>query len=166
MKQIINRLKNQLDSLARHPEVQKLKTHTEKALYRASIPIPLSSKMIQTAIVQAQVEDVQKIRVRIREGHLHISGEARKWMLKLPFSLTLRPSHAHGRTIAFFIQEMNPILNEKFNQHLFNRPPYLQYENQQIFLDLNQIEAIRKIRKGSVKQMEIRGETLWIKIGV
>ncbi|WP_134701712.1 hypothetical protein [Ammoniphilus sp. YIM 78166] len=166
MNRFVNRLKQQLNTLARHPEIGKIKSQTAKTIHRASIPIPLSGVLIQTALVQAQLEDVQKIKVTIDGGYLHIRGEVRKWMVKVPFTLALKPSEAHERTVAFLIHEMTPSLNERIKQHIFHRPPYLRYEEKQIFLDLNQIEVIRNFKQGTIKNLEINGDKLWVRIGI
>lgn len=166
MNRFVDRLKKQLNTLARHPEIGKMRAQTARTIHQASIPIPLSGVLIQTALVQAQLEDVQKIKVTIGDGYLHIRGEVRKWMVKVPFTLALKPSEAHGRMVSFFIHEMTPSLNERIKQHVFHRPPYLHYEEKQIFLDLNQIEVIRNLKKGAIKQMEIKGDKLWVKIGI
>ncbi|MEW9668684.1 hypothetical protein [Ammoniphilus sp. 3BR4] len=162
----VYRLRKKLDRIVRHPEFRKLKESAGKTLGHAYIPVPLTAKMIQAALVQAQIENVQKLKVTIHNSLLYIQGEARKWMIKIPFSLVLQPAKVHGRTVAFLIQEMTPILNETVNQQIFNRPPYLHYQDRHIYLDLNQLDLIRSIKRGSIKQMEIKEDLLWLKIGM
>lgn len=162
----VYRLRKKLDRIVRHPEFRKLQESAGKKLSHAYIPIPLTAKMIQAALVQAQIENVQKLNVTIKNSLLYIQGEARKWMIKIPFSLVLQPSSAHGRTVAFLIREMTPIMNETVNQQIFHRPPYLHYQNKHIFLDLNQLELIRNIKRGSIKQIKIKEDLLWLKIGM
>ncbi|RXT06333.1 hypothetical protein [Ammoniphilus sp. CFH 90114] len=166
MNRFVQQIRRKLNRLAYHPEIRKLKENAGKTWGEAYIPIPITAKMIQTALIQAQIEDVQKIKVTFVTSSLVIQGVARKWLLKVPFTLILQPSSVQGRVVSFVIREMHPIMNEKVNEQIFNRPPHLRYQDKQIFLDLNQLDVIRKIKKGSIKQMEIDGEILWLKVGV
>ncbi|MCK1994198.1 hypothetical protein GW626_20175 [Peribacillus muralis] len=121
------------------------------------IPIMLTAAMLEKIIkMQAHEHD---IKVEITPGDIRIRGtiEVKKMMFKkkVSFRIIIRPVHVEKRTITFELTEMKPIDKNFINQKLFNRPPFFEYENRMIKMNLNAWSIVKKIPIGTIRSFEM-----------
>lgn len=166
MTAFFDRIREELQQLAKSAEVEKVKEKASHIIHQAYIPVPLTSSMIQTLIVQAQLDDVQKIKVEIMDQAIRFQGVARKLLLKIPFTILLKPASVQNRILMLTIVEMTPINQNWLNGRIFHHPPHLLFQEGKLHLDLNEFEVIRQLNIGIIKDVEIKDNKVWLKIGV
>lgn len=132
------------------------------------LDIPISSSMIEQLIkMKLGKEDVK---VEITSEYLILSGttEVKKMMFKknISFSVTLKPIQLDKRTIQFEIVDMKPLDIDFISSKIFNRPPFLEYTNRTIKMDLNMWDVMKKIPVGNIKSYEMVEDAINIKLSL
>ncbi|MGE1163698.1 hypothetical protein ACQJ0Y_10500 [Peribacillus simplex] len=89
-------------------------------------------------------------------------------MLKknVAFRITLKPLHVEKRTISFELVEMEPIDRNFINQRIFNKPPFFEFENRTIKMNVNAWNIVRKIPVGTIKSYELVEGALKMKLSI
>ncbi|MGE7761551.1 hypothetical protein [Peribacillus sp. NPDC097895] len=132
------------------------------------IPIKVTASMLERIINMKSNE--QKIKVEITPKHIVLWGttEVKKMMFKknVPFRITIKPVHVDNRTISFELVEMKPIDRNFINHKIFNRPPFFEFENRMIKMNVNAWNIVRKIPVGTIKSYELVEGALKLKISL
>lgn len=137
-------------------------------IFGNGIPITVTAAMIER-IIKMKSSD-QDIKVEITPKHIVLSGttEVKKMMFKknVAFRITLKPVHVEKRTISFELVEMEPIDRSFINQRIFNRPPFFEFENRMIKMNVDAWNIVRKIPVGTIKSFELVDGALKMKLSL
>lgn len=121
------------------------------------LQIPISSSMLEQLIrVKSGKEDI-KVEITPEYLVLHGATEVKKMMIKknVSFKVTLKPIQLDKRTIHFEIVDMKPFDIDFISNKIFNRPPFMEYTNRTIKVDLNVLDIVKKIPVGNIKSYEM-----------
>ncbi|MCM3676750.1 MULTISPECIES: hypothetical protein [Peribacillus] len=136
--------------------------------FKNGIPITVTEAMIERIIKMKSYD--QDIKVDITPKHIVLSGtmEVKKMMFKknVAFRITLKPVHVENRTISFELVEMEPIDRNFINQRIFNRPPFFEFENRTIKMNVNAWNLVRKVPVGTIKSYELVEGALKMKLSL
>ncbi|MDV7765969.1 hypothetical protein [Peribacillus sp. CSMR9] len=136
--------------------------------FKNGIPITVTEAMIEKILRMKSYG--QDIKVEITPKHIVLSGtmEVKKMMLKknVAFRITLKPLHVEKRTILFELVEMEPIDRNFINQRIFNKPPFFEFENRTIKMNVNAWNIVRKIPVGTIKSYELVEGALKMKLSI
>ncbi|MBT2646276.1 hypothetical protein J7E52_05940 [Bacillus sp. ISL-34] len=136
--------------------------------FKNGIPITVTEAMIERIIKMKS--SGQDIKVVITPKHIVISGtvEVKKMMFKknVTFRITLIPVHVEKRKISFELVKMEPIDRGFINQRIFNRPPFFEFENRTIKMDVNAWNIVRKFPVGTIKSFELVEGALKMKLSL
>ena len=136
--------------------------------FKNGIPITVTEAMIEKILRMKSYG--QDIKVEITPKHIVLSGtmEVKKMMLKknVAFRITLKPLHVEKRTISFELVEMEPIDRNFINQRIFNKPPFFEFENRTIKMNVNAWNIVRKIPVGTIKSYELVEGALKMKLSI
>ncbi|MDW7616798.1 hypothetical protein SC499_19280 [Peribacillus simplex] len=134
--------------------------------FKNGIPITVTEAMIEKILRLKSYG--QDIKVEITPKHIVLSGttEVKKMMLKknVAFRITLKPVHVEKRTISFELVEMEPIDRNFINRRIFNKPPFFEFENRTVKMNINAWNIVRKIPVGTIKSYELVEGALKMKI--
>ncbi|MBM7690743.1 hypothetical protein JOC77_000146 [Peribacillus deserti] len=131
------------------------------------INIPITADILKFMIQNKQPhESIHKMDVEFYESFLRFSGKAKKFLMEIKFEIDLQPLKAEKRVLFFEVKEMKPLNQDWIKSRIFNRPPLLSYIEGNMILDLNQLEAVRKVPLGSIKHFELKDDKLWVKLGL
>ncbi|RRN71235.1 hypothetical protein EI200_12360 [Peribacillus simplex] len=132
------------------------------------IPITVTAAMIKRIIKMKSYDQV--IKVEITPKHIVLSGttEVKKMMFKknVAFRITLKPVHVEKRTISFELVEMEPIDRNFINHRIFNKPPFFEFENRTIKMNVNAWNILSKIPVGTIKSYELVEGALKMKLSI
>lgn len=137
----------------------------QKAM-QLSLPIPITAAMIQQVITKYPVEGVTQLQVTLKEGHFVVTGTARKLAVNVDFTIVLQPVRAEGRQLFFQVVNFKPLSFEMVKKKALHHPPMLNYANDEISLDLNTFEGVRKVPFGEIRDIAIKDDAAWVKIGL
>jgi hypothetical protein len=119
-------------------------------------PIRITAVMLENLIKIKS--DQQDIKVELTPDYLILHGttEIKKMMLKknVPFTIKFKPIQLEKRMIVFELAEMKPVDMNFINNKIFNSPPFLEYTNRTIKIDLNAWDIVKKIPVGNIKSYE------------
>ncbi|SNS71793.1 hypothetical protein SAMN05444672_10230 [Bacillus sp. OK838] len=136
--------------------------------FKNGIPITVTEAMIEKILRLKSYG--QDIKVEITPKHIVLSGttEVKKMMLKknVAFRITLKPVHVEKRTISFELVEMEPIDRNFINRRIFNRPPFFEFENRTVKMNVNAWNIVRKIPVGTIKSYELVEGALKMKLSI
>lgn len=130
--------------------------------------IPISSSMMERLIgLKLGNRDVK---VEITPEYLVLYGttEVKKMMFKknISFRITLEPIELDQRTIQFKLVEMKPVDINFISNKIFSKPPFLEYKERTIKIDLNAWDAVKEISMGNIKSYEMVEGALNIKVSL
>lgn len=135
-----------------------------------SIPIPITSGMfswmLETQTEKIEAEGLYEVEVLFRDNYIQVSGIAKKLLLKIPFSIELIPSSAEQRIIKFDIRSITPLNHDWIKKKIFNKPPYVNFENDLLHINLNGYEKVRAIPVGQIVDFKIEDDKMWVRIGL
>ena len=148
---MFNKIKNKLTNIATN-----------------GFPITISADTIQNFIrTKSSMPDVV---VEITHEHIVLSGttEVKKMLLKknVSFMVKLKPVQLEKRTILFELVEIKPIDMGFINNKIFSKPPFLEYTDRTIIIDLNAWEIVRKVPVGNIKSYELVDGALTINVSL
>ncbi|KZZ83636.1 MULTISPECIES: hypothetical protein [Bacillaceae] len=131
--------------------------------------IPITSQMLEKAI-QMKAKDVQDVKVEI-VGHLiilHGKITVTKMMMKkdIVFRATLKPISLEGRTILMELEDVKPLNISLINRIILNKPPFAEYRQKMIKLDLNAWEKIKNVPFGKLKSFEMKKDAILVKVWI
>ncbi|ASS95083.1 hypothetical protein [Peribacillus simplex] len=136
--------------------------------FKNGIPISVTEAMIERIVKMKS--DGHDIKVEITPKHIVLSGtmDVKKMMFKknVAFRITLKPVHVENRTISFGLVEMEPIDRNFINQRIFNRPPFFEFENRTIKMNVNAWNIVRIIPVGTIKSYELVEGALKMKLSL
>ncbi|MFP3511236.1 hypothetical protein SB775_16590 [Peribacillus sp. SIMBA_075] len=136
--------------------------------FKNGLPITVTEAMIEKILRMKSYG--QDIKVEITPKHIVLSGttEVKKMMLKknVAFRITLKPVHVEKRTISFELVEMEPIDRNFINRRIFNKPPFFEFENRKIKMNVNAWNIVRKIPVGTIKSYELVEGALKMKLSI
>lgn len=141
---------------------------TKEKLVDKGICIPITSDTLMH-ILQKQVNQNDKIynlEIIFQNDFIRISGIAKKLLVKIPFTLDLKPLKSEKRLLYFEVKQIKPLNQEWIKSKVLNKPPLLTYIKGNMKLDLNGVEKIRAISIGNIQSFEIKDRKLWVKIGI
>jgi hypothetical protein len=128
--------------------------------------IPITATMLERFILKKS--GAQDIKVKITPEHLILRGtmEVKKLMLKknVSFAITLKPFKLEKRLILLTLVEMKPLNMDFINSKIFNKPPFMEYDNQTVKIDLNAWDIMKKIPLGNIKSYELVDGAMNIKV--
>jgi hypothetical protein len=117
------------------------------------LPIRITALMVESLIKMKS--DQKDIKVEITPEHLVLHGttEVKKMMLKknVSFTVKFKPIQLEKRMILFELVEMKPIDMNFINSKIFNNPPFSEYTNRTIKVDLNAWDIVKNIPVGNIK---------------
>ncbi|MDT0160657.1 hypothetical protein [Bacillus sp. AG4(2022)] len=133
-----------------------------------SIPITsgMFSWMLESQTEKIESEGLYNIEVVFRDNHIRITGTAKKLLLKIPFSIVLTPSSAEKRIIKFDTGSMTPLNHDWIKKKIFNNPPYVNFENDLLHINLNGFEKVRAIPVGQILDFKIEDDKMWVRLGL
>ncbi len=125
----------------------------------------IKEEQLESWMVEKMPSNMKDFKVNFLDDDLLlIKGQISKVGIPVKFSLTLKPGTVNGRIANFQIVEFKPLNAEWIKQKVLNRPPYLQYDANQVHIDLNGHPTLKKVPFGSIKSITIEeGE---MKIGL
>ncbi|MBS2968466.1 hypothetical protein J9317_06795 [Metabacillus sp. KIGAM252] len=131
--------------------------------------VPITSQMLEKAI-QMKAKDVQDVKVEI-VGHLiilHGRITVTKMMMKkdIVFSVTLKPISLEGRTILMELEDVKPLNISLINRGILNKPPFAEYRQKMIKLDLNAWEKIKNVPFGKLKSFEMKKDAILVRVWI
>lgn len=136
--------------------------------FKNGLPITVTEAMIEKILRMKSYG--QDIKVEITPKHIVLSGttEVKKMMLKknVAFRITLKPVHVEKRTISFELVEMEPIDRNFINRRIFNKPPFFEFENRTVKMNVNAWNIVRKIPVGTIKSYELVEGALKMKLSI
>ncbi|TYR80547.1 hypothetical protein FZC66_09220 [Priestia megaterium] len=145
-----------------------MQTKMKEKIAEGGVTIPITSHMLM-CIFQKQMskqDQIQQFAISFHGDVIHVSGIVKKFLLKIPFEIVLRPLQANQRILLFEIKNMKPTNQKWLNRKIFHKPPVATYENQQIHINLNEIDKIKMIPVGNIKSFIIKDRKLRVKIGL
>lgn len=132
------------------------------------VPLKITSGMLEHLINRN--EDVKNVKVEISPEYfvLHGETEVKKMMLKknISFTLKLKPVQIENRSIQFELVEMKPVDMNFINNKIFNRPPFLEYNNRTLIIDFNAWDNVKKVPVGNIKSYEMLDGAINLKLSV
>lgn len=132
------------------------------------LKIPISSSMIER-LIGLKLGN-QDVKVEITPVHLVLYGktEVKKMMIKknLSFRITLEPIQLESRTIQFKLVDMKPVNINFVSNKIFNKPPFIEYTEQTVKIDLNAWDAVKDISVGNIKSYEMVEGAINIKLSL
>ncbi len=140
----------------------------KEKLADGGITVPISAAMLMR-LFQRQLkkqDQIQNLSIIFQENIIEVKGSVHKYLLKIPFQIKLEPSSANGRVLLFQIHEMKPTNRDFLKKRLFDKPPVTTYKDGQIHIDLNEIDKVKLIPIGTIKQFSIQDNKLRVKIGI
>ncbi|QFT87696.1 hypothetical protein FIU87_03440 [Bacillus sp. THAF10] len=145
-------------------------SHAVESVKNIGIPIPITSKMI-AKILQfnestIEARGIHDMEVIIEDNFISITGKVKKLFFTIPFTLKLVPNKTENRSIYFEVTNMTPLNLNWIKHRIFNKPPYVQYENKIIQLNLDGFEKIKSIPVGKVQKLRIEKNKIWVTLGV
>lgn len=132
------------------------------------LQIPISTSMLEQLIRMKSGKQDIKVEITPEYLVLHGTTEVKKMMIKknVSFKVTLKPIRLDKRTIHFEIVEMKPVDIDFISSKIFNRPPFLEYTNRTIKVDLNVLDVVKKIPVGNIKSYEMVEGTININLSL
>jgi hypothetical protein len=132
------------------------------------ISVPITSKMF-SSILKNQTEKIEdegiyNIEVLFIDNYIKVTGNTKKLLLNIPFKIELVPSIAEQRTIKFEIRSMTPLNQDWIKKKIFNKPPFVSYENELLQIDLNAFETVKEFPLGQIRDFKIKDDKMWMKI--
>lgn len=134
-------------------------------LNAAGINFRITSDMIKEMIEKSEIKSIQDLTVHFTQETLALSGKLNIMPIKIPFEIVLRPTCAKGRSIYFTVDKFAPINAIPIKNKLLQQPPILKYEDPYLEINLDGIEALKKIPYGHIKEIGIQDQSFIVKIG-
>ncbi|MCA1031368.1 hypothetical protein LCL95_10055 [Bacillus timonensis] len=131
-----------------------------------SIPIPITSNMLLMLFKRVDVEGLSNFDVLIHDEKVCFRGTFKKMLLNIPFQIDLKPVGASERKLSFEICRMKPINVNWINEILFNRASGVSYHNSNVTIDLNEFDQIRNIPIGTIRDVEVKNDKIFVRIGL
>lgn len=141
-----------------------------EVLKEKGISVPITSNMF-SGILQSQTEKfefegIYDLEVLFIDNYIKITGNAKKLLLKIPFKIELAPSKAEQRMVKFKIRSMTPLNQDWIKKKIFNKQPFVNYENELLQIDLNGFEKVKAIPIGQIQDFKIEEDKMWVRIGL
>jgi hypothetical protein len=140
-----------------------------KKLEDKGLPIPITADMLLWMFRNQkndERESIHNIDVVFKDDFIRISGLVKKLLIQIYFEIDLKPLKAEKRILCFQVLRMKPLNQGWIKGKIFNRPPFLSYEDDILKINLDGVEKVRAVRVGNIKDFEIRSGKLWVKVGV
>ncbi|MET3681922.1 hypothetical protein ABID56_000001 [Alkalibacillus flavidus] len=132
------------------------------------VPIKVTQTMLEELIRYHSSE--ADINVDIEPGQIRIYGskEVSKMKIKknVSFEAVLESVHAEKRMIEFKLTKLKPVDLDFINKKLFNRPPFLQYQDRHVKMDFNSWEIVQSVPVGNIKSFEFKDGEIELKLGM
>ncbi|MGP4105743.1 hypothetical protein [Virgibacillus sp. L01] len=130
------------------------------------VNLPISSNLLLRIFEKrlARQNSVQDLSISMQTDLIKFSGVAKKLFFNMYFEIDLRPIHADKRVLYLHIDRITPLNLGWLKSKIFNRPPFLNYKKDTIMIDLNCINRVRNIPVGNVKEFNVSGDKLWVKL--
>ncbi|PLS18764.1 hypothetical protein CVD28_06515 [Bacillus sp. M6-12] len=164
MKGFLNNLNNKVKQMLQ--DETSIINEAKRRLEDKAVPIPVTSEMILYIFKKQNLEQITSLDVQIIGGSLIVKGTAKKMLVPISFSVELKPQSASRRMLIFKIVDLKPLNQSWIKKMVFNKPSMLSYSDDNISIDLNQIEKIRNIPVGNIKDFVIKENKIWISLGL
>lgn len=126
--------------------------------------VSLTADVLLALLNQFKVPEIYKLDVVISSSSIVVKGEARKLMIKIPFSLSMKPGGLHEGRIRFIVKEMSPVNVPWLNHKIFNHPPYVVFKEGYIYLSLKPLDQLKKMKNKTIEHVEIKNDKLIVLI--
>ncbi|MEW9668708.1 hypothetical protein [Ammoniphilus sp. 3BR4] len=126
--------------------------------------VSLTADVLLALLNQFKIQEIQKLDVVISGSSIVVKGEARKLMIKIPFSVSMKPAEVREGKIRFIVKEMSPVNVPWLNQKIFNHPPYVVFEEGCIYLSLKPLDYLQKLKNKTIDHVEIKNDKLMVLI--
>ncbi|SOC09147.1 hypothetical protein SAMN05880501_105186 [Ureibacillus xyleni] len=150
--------------------LNKIKAGISKVVEQKGITISITADILNNLINRYPIDSITNSKVEIEDGIVQLSGttKIKKFGLEkeIDFTLFLRPINVEKRNLQLELVNMKPINIDQINKKVLQRPPILTYEKSIISIDLNGIEAVRKIPVGNVQQLDVEDNKIIVGIGI
>ena len=148
----------------------KLASSFTNAIENKAITVPISASIFNTLIEKYPIEAINNASVAIQDGLLVVSGTTSVKKLgfkkELDFTISLKPVSANNRTLELELVSLKPLDFNKINQKLLQRPPVITYNNRLLSIDLNAIDAVKKVPFGQIKNFTVEESELLVTLGL
>lgn len=131
-----------------------------------TVRLPITAAMLQYLLEKKPIDGIEKLEVRIADGAVLIQGKTKKMLLSVPFRISLKPQRAEDRVLYFEVAAFTPANLEIVKKKVFDQPPFVSYTQGIVALDLNGLEAVKKVPVGSIKSIDIKNYKFWIELGL
>ncbi|RXT06315.1 hypothetical protein [Ammoniphilus sp. CFH 90114] len=121
--------------------------------------------LLKDLINQVKGQELQDIHVVINDTSIVVTGVARKLMIKIPFSMTMRPVSTERGALAFLVDEMTPVNVPWLNQKVFNHPPYLHFKDGLLTLNLEPLKKMEEFDDMEIQQVDIHDGKIFVVLG-
>ncbi|WP_172200664.1 hypothetical protein [Saccharibacillus qingshengii] len=145
---------------------KKMIDRAAQAANEQTVRLPITAAMLQYLFEKKSIAGVEKLEVGIVDGAVSIQGKAEKMLLSVPFQISLKPQRAEGRVLHFEVAAFTPANLEVVKKKVLDQPPLVSYAQGVVALDLNGLEAVKKVPLGSIKSIDIKDDKLWIGLGL
>ncbi|AZB42446.1 hypothetical protein CEF21_09170 [Bacillus sp. FJAT-42376] len=133
------------------------------------LSIPISSQMLER-VFRLKAKEVQNLKAEITEDFVSLSGtvKVKKMMFEkdIPIKIVLKPLRIEKRTIIMELVKVKPMDIGLINQKLLNKPPFAEYRERTIRLDLDAWDAVRRIPFGQFKSFEMKKDAIVVKVWI
>ncbi len=123
-----------------------------------TVRLPITAAMLQYLLEKKPINGIEKLEGRIADGAVLIQGKA----LSIPFRICLKSQRAEGRVLHFEVAAFTPANLEIVKKKAFDQPPFVSYASGIVALNLNGLEAVKKVLVSSINLIEIKNDKLWI----
>ncbi|MFC7371090.1 hypothetical protein ACFQPF_05325 [Fictibacillus iocasae] len=138
----------------------------KNALLTKEVTIPVSNEML--SFIKPKVEGISNAKVSIDQV-LILTGTytVEKLFIKkdISFQIRLKPKSSEGRMVLFDIDSIKPFNLDIINDYVMNNK-YMTYSKNVLSVDLNAIDAVRKVPVGQIRDVQIVNDRLMITMGI
>jgi len=121
------------------------------------LTLKLTEAMIESLIkIKSGDKDI-KVEIESQYLKLHGTTVVKKMMIKkkISYRILLKPVQIQNRVLKFELVEMKPVDIDMINLKIFNYPPFSEYSNRVICIDLNAWDLVKKFPILKIKSYEL-----------
>lgn len=163
MDSYFKRVNNRVNKWVKKDEILSIVTRKIKEKY---VNVSISSETLLRLVSKQNSKDLSNLDVVISDKSIIISGVAKKFFLKFPFSVSLTPTRSEGRKVFFFIEKMSPLDQSWIKRLIFNKQKAITYIEEHVCINLNDIEKIKVIPLGTIRRIEVKENKLYVSVGL
>ncbi|WP_059103236.1 hypothetical protein [Shouchella shacheensis] len=166
MKEKISRLDKKFNNVIKEQREKQYIYKTKEYIKKQGVPIPITPDVLLWCLTKKKDLPLIKPHLTFSEGFITFGGKVKKLGVAIPFEIRLKPVKGENRTITFQVDYLKPLNNRFIKRKLFNQQPVVDYDQDFITIELNEISKIRYVPLGNIKSFQIVDGKLWVKVGV